>query len=72
MAEELFQFEAVDGVRMPWNIWPRSKVEALKCVLPFAIMYTPVKRNDNMKVCCKQACASSGHSAHSHTRMCPP
>ncbi|XP_061338677.1 protein transport protein SEC23 E-like isoform X2 [Gastrolobium bilobum] len=28
--------EGVDGVRMTWNVWPRSKVEASKCVIPLA------------------------------------
>ncbi|XP_073225298.1 protein transport protein SEC23 E-like isoform X2 [Cicer arietinum] len=29
--------EGVDGVRMTWNVWPRSKVEASKCVIPLAV-----------------------------------
>ncbi|KAA8548337.1 hypothetical protein F0562_000021 [Nyssa sinensis] len=28
--------EGIDGVRMPWNAWPRTKVEASKCVIPIA------------------------------------
>ncbi|KAF7837061.1 protein transport protein SEC23-like [Senna tora] len=28
--------EGVDGVRMTWNAWPRTKVEASKCVIPLA------------------------------------
>jgi len=28
--------EGVDGVRMTWNLWPRTKVEASKCVIPLA------------------------------------
>ncbi|XP_057429430.1 protein transport protein SEC23 E-like [Lotus japonicus] len=28
--------EGVDGVRMTWNVWPSSKVEASKCVIPLA------------------------------------
>ncbi|CAJ1938757.1 unnamed protein product [Sphenostylis stenocarpa] len=28
--------EGVDGVRMTWNLWPRNKVEASKCVIPLA------------------------------------
>ena len=42
--------EAVDGVRLSWNVWPYSKVEATKCVLPFAALYTPLKRIENMHV----------------------
>ena len=50
MAEELYSFERHDGVRMPWNFWPRSKVEALKCVLPFSVLYTPLKQTQNTQV----------------------
>lgn len=50
MEEELYRFEDVDAIRMPWNIWPRSKVEALKCVLPFSALYTPVKPLENLIV----------------------
>ncbi|XP_054806066.1 protein transport protein SEC23 E-like isoform X1 [Prosopis cineraria] len=28
--------EGIDGVRMTWNAWPRTKVEASKCVIPLA------------------------------------
>ncbi|CAH9080693.1 unnamed protein product [Cuscuta europaea] len=28
--------EGIDGVRMTWNAWPRTKVEASKCVIPIA------------------------------------
>lgn len=28
--------EGIDGVRMTWNVWPRTKVEASKCVIPIA------------------------------------
>ncbi|PHT82418.1 hypothetical protein T459_15433 [Capsicum annuum] len=28
--------EGIDGVRMTWNSWPRTKVEASKCVIPIA------------------------------------
>lgn len=50
MAEELYNFEAIDGVRMPWNVWPRSKVEALKCVLPFSVLYSPCKATQGLEV----------------------
>jgi protein transport protein SEC23 len=50
MSQEVYELEAVDGVRMPWNLWPRSKVEALRCVLPCAVLYTPVKSIQGMRV----------------------
>ncbi|KAG1675309.1 hypothetical protein FOA52_015983 [Chlamydomonas sp. UWO 241] len=42
--------EEADGVRMTWNVWPTSKVEATKCVIPFTAIYTPNKRLPNMPV----------------------
>jgi hypothetical protein len=42
--------EDIDGVRLTWNIWPNSKLEATKCVIPFASIYTPNKRLPTMPV----------------------
>ncbi|XP_009799069.1 protein transport protein SEC23 E [Nicotiana tabacum] len=38
MATEMAQpdAEGIDGVRMTWNAWPRTKVESSKCVIPIA------------------------------------
>lgn len=44
------QLEEIDGVRMTWNIWPNSKLEATKCVIPFATLYTPNRKLPNMPV----------------------
>ena len=44
------QLEDADGVRLSWNIWPNSKLEATKCVVPFAAMYTPNKKMASMPV----------------------
>ncbi|XP_040999789.1 protein transport protein SEC23-like [Juglans microcarpa x Juglans regia] len=35
--------EGLDGVRMPWNVWPRTKVEASKCVIPLAASISPIR-----------------------------
>ena len=42
--------EETDGIRLTWNLWPNSKLEATKCVIPFATMYTPNKQLPNMPV----------------------
>eukprot|EP00775_Hariotina_reticulata_P005919 gene5919-6159_t len=42
--------EETDGIRLTWNLWPNSKLEATKCVIPFAAMYTPNKSLPNMPV----------------------
>ncbi|XP_010270294.1 PREDICTED: protein transport protein SEC23-like [Nelumbo nucifera] len=35
--------EGIDGVRMTWNAWPRTKVEASKCVIPLAAAISPIR-----------------------------
>ncbi|KAK9802822.1 hypothetical protein WJX73_002168 [Symbiochloris irregularis] len=35
--------EEREGLRLSWNLWPNSKIEATKCVLPFGALYTPIK-----------------------------
>ncbi|KAH7431830.1 hypothetical protein KP509_08G068800 [Ceratopteris richardii] len=38
------QQEAQDGVRFTFDKWPNSKIEASKCVVPMAAVYTPLCR----------------------------
>lgn len=44
------QPEENDGIRLTWNIWPNSRLEATKCVIPFAALYSPSKRLPSMPV----------------------
>ncbi|CAK7328530.1 unnamed protein product [Dovyalis caffra] len=37
--------EGIDSVRMTWNNWPRTKVEASKCVIPLAASISPIRPN---------------------------
>ena len=37
--------EDVDGVRFNWNVWPVSRVEATKIVLPLGCLFTPLKES---------------------------
>mmetsp|Transcript_1673 Transcript_1673/g.3733 ORF Transcript_1673/g.3733 Transcript_1673/m.3733 type:complete len:774 (+) Transcript_1673:53-2374(+) len=37
------ELEAREGVRLTWNVWPNTKLEATKCVIPFAALVTPCK-----------------------------
>lgn len=39
---EFAEVEAATGVRMPWNAWPSTKIEAAKCAVPFAVIVTPL------------------------------
>ncbi|PQM34900.1 protein transport protein SEC23 [Prunus yedoensis var. nudiflora] len=48
--------EGIDGVRMTWNVWPRTKVEASKCVIPLAACISPIRAHPT--------------SPRSHTRRC--
>jgi len=40
--------EARDGVRFSWNVWPSSKLEATRIVVPLGCMYTPLKKIEGM------------------------
>lgn len=40
--------EGIDGVRMTWNVWPRSKVEASKCVIPLAASISPIRSHPDI------------------------
>ncbi|KAK8681247.1 hypothetical protein V6N13_053654 [Hibiscus sabdariffa] len=40
--------DAVDGVRMTWNVWPRTKLEASKCVVPLAASITPIRPHSDI------------------------
>jgi len=48
--------EEQDGLRLSWNIWPNSRIEATKAVIPFASLYTPNKAVANLQV--RFICAS--------------
>ncbi|RZR85671.1 hypothetical protein BHM03_00012702 [Ensete ventricosum] len=53
-----------DGVRMTWNSWPRSKVEASKCVIPVAASIAPIRASPFLVVLpyaplrCKPPCGA--------------
>ncbi|CAH9049940.1 unnamed protein product [Cuscuta epithymum] len=40
--------EGMDGVRMTWNAWPRTKVEASKCVIPIAASIHLIRPNPDL------------------------
>ncbi|GAB4820058.1 hypothetical protein N2152v2_007104 [Parachlorella kessleri] len=47
---EFVELEEIDGVRMSWNVWPYSRLEAAKCVIPFGVLYTPAKQTSQLQV----------------------
>ncbi|KAL2530998.1 Sec23/Sec24 protein transport family protein [Forsythia ovata] len=42
--------EGIEGVRMTWNNWPRTKVEASKCVIPIAASIQPIRPHVDLQV----------------------
>ncbi|CAN6462657.1 unnamed protein product [Victoria cruziana] len=47
---EMADPDGPDGVRMTWNSWPHSKVEASKCVIPIACVYSPIRPSPDLFV----------------------
>lgn len=61
--EFIQQNEDRDGVRFTWNVWPSSRVEATKLVVPLACLYQPFKERPDLPpimyepvLCTRQAC----------------
>ncbi|KZV67256.1 protein transporter SEC23 [Peniophora sp. CONT] len=54
--------EERDGVRLSWNVWPSSRIEANRTVVPIAALYTPLKEREDQPavlyepVTCKPPC----------------
>ncbi|KAH8113783.1 copii coat protein [Phellopilus nigrolimitatus] len=51
-----------DGVRLSWNVWPSSRIEATRTVVPIAALYSPLKHREDLPpvlyepVACKPPC----------------
>ena len=41
--DEFATQENRDGVRLSWNVWPSSRIEATRVVVPIGCLYTPLK-----------------------------
>ena len=54
--------EEQDNIRMSWNVWPNTRIEASRTVVPIAALYTPLREREDMRpvnyepVVCKQPC----------------
>eukprot|EP00741_Cyanophora_paradoxa_P008894 tig00001408_g8610.t1 len=42
--------EETDAVRFSWNIWPSSRLDATRIIVPFGAMYTPLKKIEGLPV----------------------
>jgi len=54
--------EEQDGIRFSWNVWPSSRLECTRLVVPIGCTYTPLKENIPLvyyePVQCKGSCRS--------------
>ena len=61
---DFHEVEATDGVRFSWNVWPSSRLEATRMVVPLGCLYTPLKAIGELPllpyepVVCKGTCPS--------------
>ncbi|XP_077476951.1 protein transport protein Sec23A isoform X3 [Stigmatopora argus] len=46
--EYIAQNEERDGVRFSWNVWPSSRLEATRMVVPVAALFTPLKERPDL------------------------
>ena len=44
----ILQNEEQDGIRLTWNVWPSSRLEATRLVVPLAALYTPLKEKPSL------------------------
>ncbi|XP_058103196.1 protein transport protein SEC23 E-like isoform X2 [Magnolia sinica] len=42
--------DGIDAVRMTWNVWPRSKLDASKCVVPIAASISPIRSSPDIPI----------------------
>lgn len=56
------EVEERDGLRLSWNVWPSSRIESTRTVVPISALYTPLKQRDDLPpvlyepVACRQPC----------------
>ncbi|XP_067617856.1 protein transport protein Sec23A isoform X1 [Eurosta solidaginis] len=46
--EFIQQNEDRDGVRLTWNVWPSSRIDAGRLVVPLACLYQPIKERPDL------------------------
>lgn len=52
----------ITGVRFSWNVWPSSRLDAGRTVVPISALYTPLKEREDLPpvmyepVTCKPPC----------------
>ncbi|QDS76602.1 hypothetical protein FKW77_007590 [Venturia effusa] len=61
LKDQWSQIEERDGIRLSWNTFPSSRMEASRLVVPIGALYTPLKENESAllhyePVSCKAPC----------------
>lgn len=46
--EFIQQNEDRDGIRFTWNVWPSSRIETTRLVVPLACLYQPLKERPDL------------------------
>lgn len=46
--EFIQQNEDRDGIRFTWNVWPSSRIEATRLVVPLVCLYQPLKERPDL------------------------
>jgi protein transport protein SEC23 len=44
------EHENLNGCRFSWNIWPSTRADATKAVVPIAALYTPLKKTNGFEI----------------------
>ena len=42
--------EACNGVRMSWNIWPSTRLDATRVIVPLGCLYNPLKATEGLQL----------------------
>eukprot|EP00928_Gymnodinium_smaydae_P045645 TRINITY_DN30397_c0_g3_i1.p1 TRINITY_DN30397_c0_g3~~TRINITY_DN30397_c0_g3_i1.p1 ORF type:complete len:758 (+),score=148.71 TRINITY_DN30397_c0_g3_i1:98-2371(+) len=42
--------ELCNGIRMSWNIWPSTRLDATRIIVPLGCLYQPLKATDNLQL----------------------
>lgn len=42
--------EAINGIRSSWNIWPSTRLDATRIIVPLGCLYTPLKETEGLQL----------------------
>lgn len=61
--KDIHDYEATDGIRFSWNVWPSNNLNATRIVVPVGCLYTPMKDIEKLPVLEYQALSCKGCGA---------